>query len=317
YRSLSAYECVAEVRVEPERGWFSQYLPGTLHLGDPGARDASIHAIQGCIPHMTLIPVAVERLAVFGRPAPGNVFLHARERSHEGNSYLYDIEVRDEKGELYERWEGLLLQAVERNRRKGSWGPVLLAPYMERRMNELLPEKRLAVVVESHAPGPKRRGKSNGALQQAAGNGATIRRRSDGRPEANGKQVISASHTGDVTLAIAGEGPVGCDLETVVERPMPVWKELLGEERSMLADLIALQTGDRYDVAATRVWGAAESLRKTGAMFDMPIVLQSSDSDGWVILSAGSATIATYADRSAEDAAGGIVATMIANGDAA
>ncbi|MDB5035310.1 MAG: polyketide synthase family protein [Chlorobi bacterium] len=317
YRSLSAYQCVAEVRVEPERGWFSQYLPGTLHLGDPGARDASIHAIQGCIPHMTLIPVAVERLAVFGRPAPGSVFVHARERSHEGNSYLYDIEVRDEKGELYERWEGLLLQAVERNRRKGSWGPVLLAPYMERRMGELLPEKRLAVVVENNAlGGGKRRGKSNGALRQVAGADATIRRRSDGRPEANGKQVISASHAGDVTMAIAGEGPVGCDLETVVERPLPLWKELLGEERAVLADLIALQTGDGYDVAATRVWGAVESLRKVGSMFDMPIVLESSDSDGWVILSAGSATIATYADRST-DAVGGIVATMIANGDVA
>ena len=68
YRHLRATECVAEIRSCLGTPWFSQYLPGELVLGDAGARDATLHGIQACIPHGVLLPTGVDRLTIFAPP---------------------------------------------------------------------------------------------------------------------------------------------------------------------------------------------------------------------------------------------------------
>ena len=50
YRHLRATECLAEIEPDRDVAWFARYLPGDLLLGDAGARDAGIHAVQACIP---------------------------------------------------------------------------------------------------------------------------------------------------------------------------------------------------------------------------------------------------------------------------
>src|SRR5688572_32285608 len=50
YRALKATECSAEIMPDGTTTWFGRYLPGGLVLGDPGARDAAIHAVQACVP---------------------------------------------------------------------------------------------------------------------------------------------------------------------------------------------------------------------------------------------------------------------------
>ncbi len=45
--------------------WFARYLPATLALPDPGARDAFIHCVQACIPHATVLPIGVDRIVVW------------------------------------------------------------------------------------------------------------------------------------------------------------------------------------------------------------------------------------------------------------
>src|SRR5262249_47107273 len=60
YHGLGSQFSIAEIVPADSRNWFSRYLPQTLVLGDPAARDAAVHSIQACVPHALLLPVAVE-----------------------------------------------------------------------------------------------------------------------------------------------------------------------------------------------------------------------------------------------------------------
>src|SRR5207244_100887 len=62
YRWLRATECAADIAADGAAAWFGRWLPGTLVLGDPGARDAALHAVQACIPHRVLLPIGVDRI---------------------------------------------------------------------------------------------------------------------------------------------------------------------------------------------------------------------------------------------------------------
>jgi enediyne polyketide synthase len=86
---------------------------------------------------------------------------------------------------------------------------------------------------------------------------------------------VSAAHANGLTLAVAGPGPVACDLEQVRDRSEQVWRDLLGRERWNLAELIAAEAGEDLQTSATRVWTALESLKKAEAPEDAPLVLLS------------------------------------------
>ena len=60
--------------------------------------------------------------------------LDARERSQDGDSYVYDLEVRDPSGSVVERWEGLTLRAIRKRDGAGPWTPTMLGSYLERNM---------------------------------------------------------------------------------------------------------------------------------------------------------------------------------------
>jgi enediyne polyketide synthase len=95
-------------------------------------------------------------------------------------------------------------------------------------------------------------------------------------------------------MAVAGAGPLACDAEPVASRTAEVWQGLLGVDRYPLAELIAGQTAEDLDTAATRVWAAAECLKKAGAALDQPLVFRSATPDHWVLLAAGSLSVATW-----------------------
>jgi enediyne polyketide synthase len=133
YRALTARACAAEVWSEPDGDWFARHLPERLLLGDPGARDATVHALQACLPHLVVVPAAVEEIWI-GRPCgtAGPRYVRAAERTAAARSVTWDLEVRDRSGAVVERWRGLRLDAVEERRPTPDWHPALLAICAER-----------------------------------------------------------------------------------------------------------------------------------------------------------------------------------------
>jgi enediyne polyketide synthase len=299
YQRLSARECVAEISESEAELWFGPYLPVEFVLGDPAARDAALHAIQACIPHQRILPTGIDRLQV-GQACPrGSRFVHARERLRKGNDFTYDVEIRNRAGELVEIWEGLHLRAVEPLTPPETWPVPLLAPYLERRIEELSNGRAVSVAFDRGPSRAKtkrvqpveRLERSDRAIVRALGVSTRVWRRGDGKPLVANGQSVSAAHAEGFTLAVAGDGRVACDLEALVSRTESAWRDLLGPERFKVASRVS--SGQGLDSAATRLWNAFECLKKAGLPADAPLVLDSASADGWVIVRSGSLAIAT------------------------
>ena len=285
YRELAARHCCAAIEQRDDT-WFGRYLPGRLVLGDAGARDAMLHAIQACVPHGVLLPVAVEHWQRVAAPTPGPLVIRARERWQRGQDYSYDVEAFSADGMIQELWGGLLLRRVAVNELP-QMPAALLAPYLERRLAELIPGSQVAVAIEQ---GPVREERADLALSRLTGR--AIVRRPDGRPEAAPDRV-SAAHAGELTLAVASSSGVACDIEAVLPRDAATWHDLLGGAHLALARRQALEAGEDEARAATRVWGALECLKKVGASPACPLVLERCLADGWCIFTAGDLAIAS------------------------
>src|SRR5262249_15578137 len=211
----------AQIMPDGTTNWFGRYLPSGLVLGDPGARDAAIHAVQACVPQIALLPVGVEKITGSLNGQTGELFVHAQERARFANGFIYDLELTDAEGRVRERWERLHLRAVSGTEFNGPWPEGLLTPYIERRLSESIPDANVSVEFErDEAQGQSnpRRDRSTRAIERALGANGIIRR-AGGKPEACDGRNISASHCGDLTMAVAGRATVGCDLEHVTSRP--------------------------------------------------------------------------------------------------
>ena len=74
YEMLRARQCIAQITEgDAGDGLGEQHA---LVLGDPAGRDAAIHAIQACIPHITVLPVSIQRMEIFRRTAPFPAWSH-------------------------------------------------------------------------------------------------------------------------------------------------------------------------------------------------------------------------------------------------
>lgn len=319
YRRLRARDCLAELAPATAAPWFGPYEAPTLLLGDPAARDAAIHCIQACIPHATILPVGVERIDLLRSDYDGVRLVAARETRHDGDLFVYDVNVLDNQGRPVERWIGLKLRAVAPSESRDAWPEPLMAVYLERRLAELgLPGLRVALTSSdapahntSKAPsdGANGNGNRNGSGKRAhlprrsqaafhALLGApAVSYRTDGKPQPVADGHVSASHAGPLTLAVAAPNAVGCDLEPVAPRPNGDWRELLGEPRHALALRVATEAHEPLEAAATRVWTAIESLKKAGASFDAQLTLRHAHPDGWVSFAADGMGIASYVGR--------------------
>jgi len=337
YRRLRATECVAELSDGDDHTWFSDYLPGKLVLGNPAVRDAAIHAIQACIPHGTILPTGVDRLVLGPEPVLDTCFVHARERSHDGDTFVYDVDVLTPTGRRCEWWEGLRLKRVGQQGRDRTWAEPLLGPYLERRIAELVPGAGVSIAlqengedgrrssdaalpgatatavagavavagamggpngdataVDGHGHGSRSRSTSDRAILSALGARAVIHRRVDGKPEVSVDADVAVAHAGRLTMAMAGPGPLACDLEPVAQRPPAVWRRMLGSVRFSLAETIRDQSDGDISRSGTRMWTVIECLKKAGRDIDTPITLGEPAEDRWVLVAAGDLVIATW-----------------------
>jgi enediyne polyketide synthase len=143
------------------------------------------------------------------------------------------------------------------------------------------------------------------------GRPVTVRHRPDGKPETAEDLSVSSAHGAGLTFAVSGEGTVGCDVEPVRERTAAEWGALLGPAQLALSELVSRERGEELSAAATRVWGAVESLRKIGRASPGPITLAERGMDSWVVLHSGDARIATFSTRVA-GTAGPVVFSVLA-----
>ncbi|WP_316193032.1 SDR family NAD(P)-dependent oxidoreductase [Bradyrhizobium sp. SZCCHNRI1029] len=203
----------ARLSVASATRWFSSYEPDRLLLWDPGATDAILHALQATIPHRRVIPVSVGRIDI-DRSAGQPHTVSAVERWSSGRLYVFDLVVRDAEARPVQRWSEATFRAVDTTPIAEilAASPALAAPYLERLARETLGEFgiRVAVVLDPHASREARR---LVAMRQLALAGR-ITRRTDGKPiVADGKGFVSFAHRDGVTLAVAADAPVGCDIE--------------------------------------------------------------------------------------------------------
>jgi enediyne polyketide synthase len=294
YHLLRAKECIAEITAAVSCDWFWRYLPGELVLGDPAVRDTAIHAIQCCIPQSSLLPFAVRHISTARLPGVDAGFVHAKERESDGETFVYDVEITDSHGTVLEQWAGLRLRRMKDVALDGTLPAPLLGPLLERRIVSLVPGWEATVIVEP-ADGRDRRAQSEVAVRRATGISRRVVRRPDGKPEIVGSKLhVSASHSADLIVAVAGTKVVSCDAEQVVRKPKSVWLDLLGVDRFTLAELIAQRTQVGFDIAATHVWTATECLAKAGAIPGSPLVLDTCDQPGALLFACGSRRIATF-----------------------
>ena len=280
YTELTASNCVAHIAPSNSE-WFARYLPQTFTLGDPGVRDAAIHAIQACIPHRRVLPVAVDRISIHVVGAPPPYTLRAVERVRDKDRFVFDLELTAADRTICETWQGLHLQGMESLPCPSAWPEPLFGPYLERFLHAYASDSGIRAIF--NRDGAFNRGN---ALRLITGREALPQRRKDGKPELAGMSV-SLSHCDGATLAIAGPNTLGCDVETVENRPASIWREMLGPRHFALASLLAEEASEDQDSAATRVWTALESLKKAGVPRDAPLVFSSVVKDGWLHLSAG------------------------------
>ncbi len=296
YRRASARHAVADVSTTTPAPWFAAYLPQDLVLADPGTRDAVMHGIQCCVPDATLLPQGVAKLYL-SEPSDQDteyVIIDARERLQDGDTYIYDVDVTDPAGRVIERWQGLTLRAVRKKDGSGPWVPAMLSGYLERALERVIGGSRAVIVEPDPEPGTPadRKAQTQLAASRALGGPVTVRYRPDGKPEVDGA-TISASHGAGVSLAVAGAGRLACDVETVTARTAQDWAGLLGASLIRTRDLVVAESGENVDVAATRVWCALECLQKAGVS-TRTLTVDRVHSDGWVVLSAGDAKVATW-----------------------
>lgn len=292
YRQLSAFQCIAEIGSNPpETNWFARFLPQTLRIGDPGSRDAALHAIQACIPQAIVLPTGLDRWIPNDLPIDGPLYVFAHERWQHHNEFCYDLEIRNHEGFLKEIWHGLHLREIASVEWE-FWPANLLTAYVQRKINAIVKAPGLKFVLLPADRNNAKPGKA--AMELALGFKSTVFYRGDGKPETIDGQTVSAAYAENWVFAVAGETQVACDLEPVTDRPVGVWEDLLGKERFALARLTVEQFEETLDRTATRVWGAIECLKKAGASANHPLILQSESKDGWIAFKAGPFVIATY-----------------------
>ncbi|MEU8206457.1 SDR family NAD(P)-dependent oxidoreductase [Streptosporangium sp. NPDC049046] len=142
YEHLEATSCVAVVNAADRR------RPGGMQLGDPTFTDATIHALQVCVPGRRLLPVGCEAVVVHDAgPYPEELRLSAVERHRDGADHVYDVSVHDTAGRPVMSWHRLGLRDIGPLEPEDGWPVVVLGPYLERGLESLLPDADLQVEV--------------------------------------------------------------------------------------------------------------------------------------------------------------------------
>lgn len=274
YSHLSARRIAASLRPTRERAWFGSFESQRVVLGDAGVRDALLHALQAAVPHLRVVPVSVDRVALYDESQ--RVRIEALETSVTADTFTFDIFAFNAAGAVVEQWQGATFHAIA----DIAIDPVIteipeiVGPYVERVARATTEEGSIevALIASRDANAEERRACALAALDMDG----RVLTRSDGKPLLTGDYAglhLSISHCQGFTLAVKAEREISCDLEIVgvgVSREEPV--PLSPPAQSLAAELVA--SGDTcWPIAATRVWTLQEVAIKQNRRLDLPCTI--------------------------------------------
>jgi enediyne polyketide synthase len=303
FSHVSARRIAATLSPRCAVDWFSSFEAQQLVLGNPGARDALLHALQAAVPHRRVIPVSVDRFGLHGGGHP--VRLEAVERDATEDRFVFDILARDAAGAVVESWEGVTFRAISYVDDAGkvvASVPALAAAYVERIARAALREDSIevALVFGRQLAREERRGRAIAAL----GLDGRVFTRSDGKPFLVGcdpQLSLSIAHRDGVTLAVKALGNIGCDIEAVAD-----WSAATSSSSSPLspsAQALAAELAADVEplaVAAARVWGVYETALKQTQLSERCWKTDRRGRDGVVLFETASARTATMRVPSSE-----------------
>jgi enediyne polyketide synthase len=206
-------------RLRPDSGttWFGAYEPDRVVLWDPGAADATLHALQAAVPHKRVLPVSAQRIEI-DRTAASPVWVKAVEKAASADTYTYDIVAADAEGKIACQWTHVTFRAVGRIdiSQALAAAPLLSRPYLERAAREALGDDTIEIAVV-HDGGSREFRRA--AVLRGLDLDGTIERRGDGRPlRSDACGSISLAHGDAISLAVTAGTPIGCDIEAVRAR---------------------------------------------------------------------------------------------------
>lgn len=245
FRRATSREVVADLAPPPDAGWFGALDLQTLVLGDPGARDAALHALMAAVPYREVVPIAVEQIVLrAGGPAAR---VRARETWAGEGEYLFDIELEDAEGAVTEYWRGARFRAVGRLEVESvlAAAPQLAAAYLERLAREALQDQSVLVALGDGPIGADQRRRELLARLDAG----EVGRRGDGRPA---DPRVSLSH-GGCGLAARASRRIGCDME---------WTSAFDGDQPPA--LMVRSVDDAAPIALGDAWVIGEAIRKVG-----------------------------------------------------
>jgi enediyne polyketide synthase len=265
YTALTARRLRAQLSSDVAGPWFGSFESQDLVLGDPGARDALLHALQAAVPHKRVVPISVERISFGPGGPPASV--EAFERSATDDTFVFDVIARDNAGAIVEAWASATFHAIGDIDVDSAItaAPELAAAYIERVARAELEESSIevALIVDQTAERQERRTRALAAL----GLDGNVFARSDGKPVVIGRssgEHVSISHRDNLTLAVRADTDIGCDVEAVCAFDAASSPQLLSATDGLVTQLPS--NGERPALSATRAWAIREvALKQDGA----------------------------------------------------
>ncbi|MFF9090430.1 SDR family NAD(P)-dependent oxidoreductase [Streptomyces sp. NPDC014991] len=269
---LRARQVRARLRAAAEADWFADGLSQGLLLGSPGRNDATIHALQACVPGRRLLPVACEEFQLAEQDsaaADGDVTVHARERWSAGGAYEWDVDALDTDGRILVRWRRLRLLDVGQLPRRERWTRPLLAVHLERGALALGLDPALTLGIEP-----------------VASNERTA-------PPVRPPCGTSRSHCGPLTLTATAPAGVAVDWQRIAPDEADGVRSALGAPYAGLWTQLRLVLDEPDHAIAARLWTVAECSGKSGCGPTAPMTVDGVFEDGWVRFRSGPSLIAT------------------------
>lgn len=260
-RHLSATSCQVSTRGEPVADWLGPFLPTREESGAPALRDAVMHALQLCVPHQVVLPVAVAAVHLCRFDPARQYLISAHQRFSDGTRFVFDIDVYDQTGLAVEWWRGLELRLAAPGAAAGRrvpMAPVLLEPLIGRLATDLLGVT--AVEVSLHVGMPR----------HAAS--ALVRERAAAQDGRSTVASRSATHFGEFAVVLeAARDRLSLDLQFAADYTVDAWQLMLGSIRWRFALQLAQAHGMTPAQGALCTWSLSECLIKLGVA-DWPLV---------------------------------------------